>query len=114
MQSYSGDEATAVVGGDGADTPADLPKLEVAWFDGSPSPQEGDRLYLQFNEEMAVDPAALFDNEDVTFWTPVNSIGTSSPILLCLHDPFTVEVTLGQAPQFTVNGSATTPPWRSR
>lgn len=100
-----GDEISVSVGGDGANLPGDQPSLELVYFNGVGGPQSGETLCMRFDEAMALNISYVFDNDDVDFWDGGDTIGSNSPIGVSLVDPYIVEITLGDNPQFTPNNS---------
>jgi hypothetical protein len=101
----AGDSLTSQVNGDGANLPDDQPMLELVYFDGAGGPTAGEYLCMIFDEEIALNEAATFDDNDVDFFDGGDRLGTNSPIAIELIDDFTVQVTLGTSPVFTPSSS---------
>ncbi|MHC4945447.1 MAG: Ig-like domain-containing domain, partial [Planctomycetota bacterium] len=101
----AGDSLTSQVNGDGANLPDDQPMLQLVYFDGAGGPSAGEYMCMIFDEEIALNPAATFDDNDVDFFDGGDRLGTNSPIGIELLDAFTVQVTLGTSPVFTPSAS---------
>lgn len=99
--------AVVAVGGDGANLPGDRPDLVAAFHYGQGAPAAGEVLALLFNEDIDLESGPVFDANDVEFWTPGDTIGTSSPITASVagDNARIVEIVLGQNPQFTTGSS---------
>jgi len=96
---------TAEVRGDGDNIPEDQPILQMACFEGGGTPDAGEYLYLEFNEEMALE-SNPFSDQDVSFWDAEETLGSGANLEVALEDAFTVRVTLGFQPDFTPGSSA--------